>query len=321
MDGNVSELVTNCFLKGAFDVFDAMLSASFSCEAEEANPLSAELLEDAVARYPVCLKGEVQGDIGAVALLFAAPDAARIAAMVLESEPKEALDAEDAGVLQEVADPALGGGVTNVMERFNHEVAQLENIEILTDASTQTETIMDLMDNDAVIAPFRFDTGEDFAGNGALIFSRKIEALAPEDVLEEAAPAGLEEGATLSQDEMSDILSGFGDVEDAPEEMAAGTPGEAAPAGGGKAPENLDLVLDIRLEATARLGRVEMPVGAILELGPGSIVEVGHLVDEPVELLINNKLIARGDVVVVDEKFGLRITEIISPRERIESLR
>ena len=64
-----------------------------------------------------------------------------------------------------------------------------------------------------------------------------------------------------------------------------------------------------------------MPIGDILKLGPGSIIEVGHMVDEPVDLLVNGKLIARGDVVVVDEKFGLRITEIISPRERIESLR
>ncbi|MCC6491238.1 MAG: flagellar motor switch protein FliN [Candidatus Hydrogenedentes bacterium] len=84
---------------------------------------------------------------------------------------------------------------------------------------------------------------------------------------------------------------------------------------------NLDMVLDIRLVATARLGRIEMPISEILSLGPGSIIEVGHLVDEPVELLVNDKLIARGDVVVVDEKFGLRITEIVSPRERIESLR
>jgi len=51
------------------------------------------------------------------------------------------------------------------------------------------------------------------------------------------------------------------------------------------------------------------------------VIEVGHLVDEPIELLINDKLIARGDVVVVDEKFGLRITEIVSTKERIESLR
>jgi len=73
--------------------------------------------------------------------------------------------------------------------------------------------------------------------------------------------------------------------------------------------------------AMARLGRVEMPVGEILALGPGSIVDVGRLVDEPVELLVNDKLIARGDVVVVDERFGLRITEIVSPEQRIESLR
>jgi len=77
--------------------------------------------------------------------------------------------------------------------------------------------------------------------------------------------------------------------------------------------DNLDMVYDIRLEATARLGRVELPIGSILNLGPGSV--------EPVELYINDKLIARGDVVVVDEKFGLRITEIVSARERIESLR
>jgi len=80
------------------------------------------------------------------------------------------------------------------------------------------------------------------------------------------------------------------------------------------------MVLDIRLLATARLGRIEMPIGDILALGPGSILEVGHLVDEPIELLVNDKLVARGEVVVVDEKFGLRITEIVSARERIESL-
>jgi flagellar motor switch protein FliN/FliY len=84
---------------------------------------------------------------------------------------------------------------------------------------------------------------------------------------------------------------------------------------------NLEMVLDIGLIATARLGHVEMPIGDIMKLGPGSIIEVGHMVDEPVDLLVNGKLIARGDVVVVDEKFGLRITEIVSARERIESLR
>jgi flagellar motor switch protein FliN/FliY len=79
--------------------------------------------------------------------------------------------------------------------------------------------------------------------------------------------------------------------------------------------------MNISLVATARLGRVEMPLRDILNLGPGSIVEIGHMVDEPIELLVNDKVIARGEVVLVDEKFGLRITEIMGTRDRIESLR
>jgi flagellar motor switch protein FliN/FliY len=64
-----------------------------------------------------------------------------------------------------------------------------------------------------------------------------------------------------------------------------------------------------------------MPIREVLALGPGSIVEVGRSIGEPVELLVNEKLIARGEVVVVEEKFGLRITEIVSPTERVRSLR
>jgi flagellar motor switch protein FliN/FliY len=97
--------------------------------------------------------------------------------------------------------------------------------------------------------------------------------------------------------------------------MATGT---GKPASGDP---NIDRVLDITLVATARLGRVEMSIGDILNLGPGSIIDVGRMIDEPVDLLVNEKLIARGDVVVIEEKFGIRITEIITPEQRIETLR
>ena len=112
---------------------------------------------------------------------------------------------------------------------------------------------------------------------------------------------------------MNDILHGFGG--DSPARDSMRIQEEV------RVPANLDMVLDIRLRATARLGSVELPLGDVLSFGPGSIIDVGRLVDEPVDLLVNNKLIARGDIVVVDEKYGLRITEIVSPRERIESLR
>jgi len=85
--------------------------------------------------------------------------------------------------------------------------------------------------------------------------------------------------------------------------------------------DNLGLVLDISLKAVARLGCVDMPIGEILKLGPGSVIEIDRLVDEPVDLLINNRLVARGEVVTIDEKFALRVTEIVSREERIKSLR
>ena len=142
----------------------------------------------------------------------------------------------------------------------------------------------------------------------------------PDDARASATPGagGINVGSSLGPDDVSEILH---ETESLPEKEPAANPPKPASAYSEPPGRNLDMVLDIRLVATARLGRVDMPISEILALGPGSIIEVGHLVDEPVELLINDKLIARGDVVVVDEKFGLRITEIVSPRERIESFR
>lgn len=85
-------------------------------------------------------------------------------------------------------------------------------------------------------------------------------------------------------------------------------------------PKNINLILDIPLRVTVELGKTEMLIRDILNLGPGSIIELDKLAGEPVEVLVNGKPIARGEVVVIDENFGVRITDIISPRERLEKL-
>lgn len=84
--------------------------------------------------------------------------------------------------------------------------------------------------------------------------------------------------------------------------------------------EKLDLLLDIPLKVTVVLGRTRRPIGDVLKLGPGAIVELDALADDPVEILVNGVLVARGEVVVVGENFGVKITSIISPRERVEQL-
>ncbi|MCB9481286.1 MAG: flagellar motor switch protein FliN [Desulfobacteraceae bacterium] len=83
---------------------------------------------------------------------------------------------------------------------------------------------------------------------------------------------------------------------------------------------DLDFILDIPLELSVELGRSKMLVNDLLQLGQGSIVELNKLAGEPLEIYINHKLVARGEVVVVNEKFGVRLTDIISPMERVRTL-
>ena len=88
----------------------------------------------------------------------------------------------------------------------------------------------------------------------------------------------------------------------------------------GQTPENLDLLLDVPLRIDVELGRVTMSIGQILALGPGSIVELDRLASEPVDLVVNDRLIAHGEVVLVDDNFGVRLTDIVSPAKRAVSL-
>ncbi len=84
--------------------------------------------------------------------------------------------------------------------------------------------------------------------------------------------------------------------------------------------KSLDLILDIPLTVTVELGRSKMLINDLLQLGQGSVIELTKLVGEPLEVLVNNKLVARGEVVVVNEKFGVRLTNIVTPMERVQSL-
>jgi flagellar motor switch protein FliN/FliY len=88
---------------------------------------------------------------------------------------------------------------------------------------------------------------------------------------------------------------------------------------GGSQP-NLDFILDIPLKISVELGRTKLLVNELLQLSQGSVIELNKLAGEPLEVMVNDKLIARGEAVVVNEKFGVRITDIMTPMERIEKL-
>lgn len=99
---------------------------------------------------------------------------------------------------------------------------------------------------------------------------------------------------------------GFGDEKD-----FGSTPGGAA---------NINFLLDVPLDVAVELGRTKIAVKDMLQLGPGSVIELDKLIGEPVDLLVNEKLIAKGEVVVFDENFGVRITDIMNAEDRLKSL-
>ncbi|ROR34937.1 flagellar motor switch protein FliN/FliY [Inmirania thermothiophila] len=98
------------------------------------------------------------------------------------------------------------------------------------------------------------------------------------------------------------------------EELAAG------PQEGGRELD-LDLILDIPVDLTVEIGRTRMSIRNLLQLNQGSVVELDRLAGEPLDVLVNGTLVAHGEVVVVNDKFGIRLTDVVSPSERIQRLR
>lgn len=88
----------------------------------------------------------------------------------------------------------------------------------------------------------------------------------------------------------------------------------------GESNKNLDILMDIKLQLTVELGRTELPIKKVLELTRGSIIELEKVAGEPVELYANGKLVAHGEVVVIEDNFGLRITSITDPDDRLKGI-
>jgi flagellar motor switch protein FliN/FliY len=93
------------------------------------------------------------------------------------------------------------------------------------------------------------------------------------------------------------------------------------PQAAGESSRRLDMLLDVPLEVNVELGRTRLTIQDLLQLGPGSVVELDKVAGEALDILVNGRLVARGEAVVVNDKFGVRITDIVSPQERIQRLR
>jgi flagellar motor switch protein FliN/FliY len=117
----------------------------------------------------------------------------------------------------------------------------------------------------------------------------------------------------MADNELEQGLAGVADA-------ASGVAEAAAAAGKKRGGQTLDFILDVTLQVTVEVGRARMTIQDLLQLGQGSVVELEKLAGEPLDIFINGKQVARGEAVIVNEKFGVRLTDIISPEDRIEGL-
>lgn len=298
MDANVAKRIAGSFARGAFQSLDGLLGSKFRHTLKSPQAGDAGLIAKWCLSYPVWLHARVEGG-GAVALLLTQSDAASLVARMGGEDPSTRVNvsADDSAMLHELSESLLKGGAAALG-------GAIRPVEPGYSLGNDSAALSALLGNEIMGTEIAFEDAHG-SGTALLVYSGALERRMA------GATSGVEE-PLVSQDEVRDILGDF-----RPEDEPDHTPRR----NGGPLPDNLDVVMDIELVATARLGKVEVPISEVLNYGPGSIIELGHVVDEPIELLVNGKLIARGDVVVVDERFGLRITEIVSPRERIESLR
>ena len=289
--------LASIWVDSAFDNLSLLVDREFKLEARDTLEPSTEDLDGLNSKYQIAVRVPVSEEAGAgeTCMLVSLADATALADLLRKGEgtSSDELSDEARNSLQEGVDQmtvAAEAGLKNAMG----DTFSLGSSTIV-DLAAGDEKTTDLLGAEVV--------GVEFGMVCTDVIDSSILLLMPTDTLQQ----------------LSEKLSSDGDdaAVSALEAEQSEQPEAAAKTIDG---ENLGLILDVELSLVARLGQVEMPIREVLALGPGSIIEVGRSVEEPVELLVNEKLIARGEVVVVDEKFGLRITEIVSPTERVRSL-
>lgn len=138
----------------------------------------------------------------------------------------------------------------------------------------------------------------------------------PDEAIADAWAAALEEQKESEQGEPGgETHSGMEGIRRMSPEDFSGTRPEPA------SDVNLNMVLDVPVTIAMEIGRTRIPIRNLLQLNQGSVVELDRLAGEPLDVLVNGTLIAHGEVVVVNEKFGIRLTDVISPSERVRKLR
>jgi len=251
-------------------------------------------------------------------------DGAKEIASLMNKEENIQLDEMSLSVLGEVVSQLVGHQITSLTSKTgNKSIASVS-----PEATNVPKAVVALPAGDFAGATYDLDLGEGKTCKlwevlGPSVASDIAKALNGGNAAGQAkgpaaAPQGLSGGMNMGGLQMGGSLGGgmqFGN----PNVQSVQFP-HLAPHGGPQEAGNIGLIMDVYMEMTVELGRTRKLIKEILNMGEGTIIELDKLAGEPVDILVNHKLIAKGEVVVIDENFGVRVTEIVSPSERMSDM-
>ena len=221
-------------------------------------------------------------------------------AWMIGDDPESELGDEHIEGLQEAASQIIG----QLQTAFDADGTpmKIDELKMQVFASIE-ESLEAITEEEGSISSYKLEIGEEFELNHFVWFESVIEV---ETSIEESIE--------------KDLLSGLEDTEEktnvAPTDFQSFDEGKQST----QEPRKIDMLLDVNLEVVAELGRKVMPIRDVLQLGRGSIIELDKTAGEPLEIYINSKKLAEGEVVVVDERFGIRITHLVDTKQRLQNL-
>jgi flagellar motor switch protein FliN/FliY len=282
-------------LEQAATVLSTLLGRTITLTVREMRASEVDLMVEGLEGDGLMVKTHMeQGCEGDLGMVMRKQTAALLAGIMMGGDGTAPFKDEDLDAMGEMGNQIVGATCTALGARLGHPVSASQ----------------------AQVSPFDGSTSS-FPMDGATLVEADLTVeggettllrLAISRSLAESLTGGGDSGGSASESS-SGPLSTQGAFDDTLSRSIADSP------------PNIQMLLDINLNVTIELGRTRLSIRKILELGPGSIIELDRLAGEPVDLLVNDKVVAKGEVVVVDEYFGIRIISLVSPEERIKQLR
>ncbi len=305
----------------AKSVLSTVLNRTISFSVETSSKADGAQVASKVDGELLAVNAPMTGGIeGPLIAVFTKKDVAVLSDLMMLGDGTAAYTDDHKDAISELVNQILGAFTAGINERLS-ESASVGNITV--DEFSLAQPGIDMESSQMGILRMSVEGIED--SYMALLCSTEVAkalcSAAPgagqdsdEDLMSEDSGSGI----GLSEDEMNDLA---GVVSNVPASSDSFSESSLSVSDGLPGPkENVDMLLDVDLDVSIELGTANLSIKRILDLAPGAVVELDRMAGEPVDLVVNGKVVARGEVVVVDENFGIRIVSLVSAEDRIRSL-